>query len=79
MLTQPKRNPPNPCKGIIISRGWTLKDVAAEVGCSPNLFYEVVNKRRASWPALRARVAEVLEVPENECFTDVVSTNDSAA
>lgn len=62
--------PPEPAKAIIVGRGERLNAVAANVNINPDLFCRVLNRRTASWPALRRRLSEYLGVPESELFDD---------
>lgn len=62
---------PHPAKAEIVARGLTQKQVAQEVGINANLFTQVLNRRRSSWPALRARLADYLDLPEDDLFTEV--------
>jgi hypothetical protein len=59
---------PHPAKAIIVARGERQTDVAAAVGYTPGSLNLVLNRRVASWPAIRARLSEYLGLPESELF-----------
>lgn len=63
---------PHPVKAVLAARGETQKHLAAAVKVTPGTLVQVVNGHHASWPALRRRIAEYLEVPERDLFPDHV-------
>ena len=67
---------PQPAKAIIVGRGERLKAVASCVKVNPDLFGRVLNRRTASWLALRRRLSEYLGLPESELFDEPVSSDE---
>jgi transcriptional regulator with XRE-family HTH domain len=66
--TPPGAPPPPPL-------GWQLKRqritrgaLAAEVGCSEDMIAKLITGRRRGSAAMRARISEVLGLPERELF-----------
>ncbi|MFZ5643210.1 MAG: helix-turn-helix domain-containing protein [Bacillota bacterium] len=48
--------------------GLTTKQLAIKAGYIPNAISQIECGHRKSWPMLRAKIAEILEVPETELF-----------
>jgi transcriptional regulator with XRE-family HTH domain len=59
---------PHPAKAVIVARGERQCDVADAVGIKPASLSLVLNRRVASWPAIRTRLSEYLGLPESELF-----------
>lgn len=59
---------PLPAKAVIVGRGERINAVASAIHVNADLFGRVLNRRTASWPALRARLSNYLELPEPELF-----------
>jgi hypothetical protein len=59
---------------IICERGETYADVARATGYKPTVLRNVLNGRYASWPSLRRRLAEYLDLPESKLFLDGEAT-----
>jgi transcriptional regulator with XRE-family HTH domain len=64
----------HPVKVELAKRGQTQKEFASKVGVSPGSLTLVLNGRLASWPALRRRVADALEVSESDLFPEAVAS-----
>jgi hypothetical protein len=61
---------PQPAKVELVRRGLKQNHTAAAIGIGDSLLGDVLNRRRASWPALRAKLSEYLGIPEGELFDD---------
>jgi transcriptional regulator with XRE-family HTH domain len=61
---------PQPAKAILVDRGLRQNQVAPAVGVQPVTLCQVLNRERKAWPALRARLADYLDVPEDQLFND---------
>jgi DNA transposition AAA+ family ATPase len=59
---------PHPAKAILAERRITLRRTSAEVGLNAHTLGRVLNGYQAAYPALRARLAAFLEVPEADLF-----------
>lgn len=64
----PRTRPPHPAKAMIVGRGYLLREAAEAVGVNAHTFGRILNGYGTPWPALRQRLAEFLEVPEDELF-----------
>jgi transcriptional regulator with XRE-family HTH domain len=53
-----------------VERGETQVALAAAVGYSSNVIGVVLNGQRPSWPKLRRKIADYLELPEAELFPE---------
>ena len=68
----------HPVKVALAVRGITQVDFAPQAGVKPSTLGQVLNGHQASWPALRRRVADALQLPESELFPESVSRQDVA-
>lgn len=50
---------PSPLKAACAAAGLTIRDVAAEVGCTDSVMYQVSTGRVEPWPKLRKDLADV--------------------
>lgn len=50
---------PSPLKAACAAAGLTIRDVAAEVGCTAQVMYQVSTGRVEPWPKLRKDLADV--------------------
>ena len=55
---------------VLKERGISKNQIAMQARISPADFYQAVNGKKPFFPAWRARVAEVLDIPESELFTE---------
>jgi transcriptional regulator with XRE-family HTH domain len=55
-------------KVLLAERDLRPCDAAQQLGVTPASFSQVVNGRVTAWPALRARMSELFDVPESELF-----------
>ena len=60
----------HPVKVELAKRGQTQRSFAPEVGVSAQVLSHVLNGHMAAWPALRGRISEELDRPENELFSE---------
>jgi transcriptional regulator with XRE-family HTH domain len=58
----------HPIKVELARRGESQRACADAVGVSANVLNRVLCYRTESWPALRRRLAEHLEMPEDQLF-----------
>lgn len=59
---------PHPVKAVIADRRIPVKALAGAVGCNAHSLSRIINGYATAWPALRRRVAEVLQLPEASLF-----------
>ncbi len=62
---------PHPVKAVLAQRRVPLTELSPKVGCNPHSLSRIINGYATPWPALRRRVAEVLDLPEAALFRDV--------
>jgi transcriptional regulator with XRE-family HTH domain len=62
-----------PARAVIAGRGLTLTDVALEVGVNAATLGRVLNGHITPWPALKARLAKLLDTPVETLFPDDVA------
>jgi predicted transcriptional regulator len=55
---------------ILKERGISKNQIAMQARISPADFYQAINGNKPFFPAWRARVAEVLDIPEEELFKE---------
>ena len=58
----------NPIKEAVRERGMSMADLARAVGIQPMTLRHVIGGFTDSWPALRRRIAEYLQMPEDVLF-----------
>jgi transcriptional regulator with XRE-family HTH domain len=61
---------PPPVKALIVGRGFRQCDGAVAIGINPQISSRVLNRRVEPWPALRRRLSDYLDAPEDELFDD---------
>ncbi len=57
-----------PIKGVLAVRRISLREFSGLVKCNASSLSKILNGDEASWPALRKRCAEALNLPEEELF-----------
>lgn len=60
--------PQHPVKVELSRRGLRQTEFAPRVGVTPGVLGQVLNGRVSIWPALRRRIADELEMSEQELF-----------
>lgn len=55
---------------VLKERGISKNQIAMQARISPADFYQAVNGKKPFFPAWRARIAEALDIPESELFTE---------
>ena len=66
----------NKLKTTIEERGITRNRLAIMSGISTSDMYQIFSGKRALFPAWRKRIAEALEMPEEELFPEEGEGND---
>jgi transcriptional regulator with XRE-family HTH domain len=62
----------HPVKTALAARGETQKQLAEAIGVAPGTVSLILNGRLEPWPAIRRKIADHVQAPEDQLFLDPV-------